>query len=53
VFGRERVVSEGVVQTDRLNTWLDGSAICLIAVSAQGDPLDLGEGEVEALIEKL
>lgn len=38
---------------DRLDAWHDGSAICLIAVGSHGDPLDLGEGEVEALIEKL
>ena len=39
--------------TDRLEAWVDGSAICLIAVSSHGDPLDLGEGEAEALIRKL
>lgn len=38
---------------DRLQAWHDGSAICLIAVSAHGDPLDLGEGEVRRLIEQL
>ena len=37
----------------RLDAWYDGSAICIIAVSSHGDPLDLGEEEVEALIEKL
>jgi len=31
----------------------DGSAICVIAVGSHGDPLDLGEAEVEAFIEKL
>ncbi len=38
---------------DRLDVWHDGSATCIIAVGSCGDPLDLGEGEVEALIEKL
>lgn len=38
---------------DRLDAWYDGSAICLIAVGAQGDPLDLGDEEVRALIAKL
>jgi len=38
---------------DRLEAWHDGSAICLIAVGAHGDPLDLGEGEVRRLIEQL
>ena len=37
----------------RLDAWYDGSAICLIAVGAQGDPLDLGDDEVRALIAKL
>jgi hypothetical protein len=36
-----------------LDAWHDGSAICIIAVGSCGDPLGLGEGEVEALIEKL
>ena len=40
-------------EQDRLDAWYDGSAICLIAVGSHGDPLDLGEHEVEALIEKL
>ena len=39
--------------TDRLDAWYDGSAICVIAVSSHGDPLDLGEGEVKAFIERL
>jgi hypothetical protein len=39
--------------SDRLEVWHDGSAICIIAVGSQGDPLDLGEHEVEDLIEKL
>lgn len=38
---------------DRLDAWYDGSAICLIAVGAHGDPLDLGDDEVRALIAKL
>jgi hypothetical protein len=38
---------------DRLDAWYDGSAICVIAVGSHGDPLDLGEREVEAFIEKL
>jgi hypothetical protein len=38
---------------DRLDAWYDGSAICVIAVGSQGDPLDLGEQEAEAFIEKL
>ena len=38
---------------DRLNAWYDGSAICVIAVGSQGDPLDLGDEEVEAFIQKL
>ncbi len=37
----------------RLDAWYDGSAICLIAVGAHGDPLDLGDDEVRALIAKL
>ena len=38
---------------ERLDAWHDGSSICLIAVGTQGDPLDLGGGEVRALIAKL
>ena len=38
---------------DRLDAWWDGSAICVIAVGSHGDPLDLGEEEVQAFIEKL
>jgi len=38
---------------DRLDAWYDGSAICVIAVGAHGDPLDLAEHEVEAFIAKL
>lgn len=40
-------------QTDRLDAWYDGSSICLIAVGAHGDPLDLGDDEVRVLIGKL
>lgn len=38
---------------DRLDAWFDGSAICVVAVGRHGDPLDLGEEEVRALIAKL
>jgi hypothetical protein len=38
---------------DRLDAWFDGSAVCVVAVSAHGDPLDLSDEEVEAFIEKL
>jgi len=38
---------------DRLELWHDGSATQVIAVSAHGDPLDLGEQEVEHLIRQL
>ena len=38
---------------ERLDAWYDGSAICLIAVGAHGDPLDLSDDEVRALIAKL
>ena len=40
-------------QEERLAAWYDGSAICLIAVGAHGDPLDLADDEVRALIAKL
>ena len=40
-------------QEERLDAWYDGLSICLIAVGAQGDPLDLGDDEVRALIAKL
>ena len=40
-------------QEERLDACYDGSAICLIAVGAHGDPLDLGDDEVRALIAKL
>jgi hypothetical protein len=38
---------------DRLDAWFDGSAICLIAIGAHNEPLDLSNEEVETLIEKL
>jgi len=38
---------------DRLDAWFDGSAVCLIAIGAHNDPLDLSADEVEALIVKL
>ena len=38
---------------DRLDAWFDGSAICLIAIGAHNEPLDLSTEEVEALIAKL
>ncbi|HEX9171082.1 MAG TPA: hypothetical protein VF861_00305 [Telluria sp.] len=40
-------------EQDRLEAWYDGSAICVIAIGSHGDPLDLSESEVEALIAKL
>lgn len=42
-----------VTKKDRLDIWYDGSAICIIAVGASGDPLDLGEEEAEKLLHKL
>jgi len=38
---------------DRLDAWCDGSAIRVVAVATDGGPLDLGEEEVGAFIEKL
>jgi hypothetical protein len=38
--------------TDRCDAWYDG-AVCVIAVAANGDPLDLGENEAEELVTKL
>ncbi len=38
---------------DRLDAWYDGSAIYIVAIAAHGDPLNLGEHEVETFIEKL
>jgi hypothetical protein len=47
-------VTKNKINTDdRLDAWYDGSAICVIAIGSHGDPLDLGEHEVEAFIEKL
>lgn len=46
-------VAKRLFDEDRLDAWFDGSAIQLIAVSSHGDPLDLGEGEVQAFIDKL
>lgn len=40
-------------QEDRLDAWSDGSAICVVSVGTHGDPLDLGEEEVIAFVEKL
>jgi hypothetical protein len=42
-----------VSKKDRVDVWYDGSAICIIAVAANGDPLDLGEGEADDLLRKL
>jgi hypothetical protein len=42
-----------IFEQDRLDAWYDGSAICVIAVGTHGDPLDLADHEVEALIIKL
>jgi hypothetical protein len=42
-----------IFEQDRLDAWYDGSTICVIAVGSHGDPLDLSESEVEALIAKL
>ncbi|MED5613424.1 MULTISPECIES: hypothetical protein [unclassified Janthinobacterium] len=46
-------MNQSNMNEERLDAWYDGSAICLIAVGAQGDPLDLGGDEVRALIAKL
>jgi hypothetical protein len=46
-------LTEKLFESDRLDVQYDGSAIYVIAVGAYGDPLDLGEGEVEDLIAKL
>ena len=46
-------MNEGSEREERLDAWYDGSAICLIAVGAHGDPLDLGDDEVRALIARL
>lgn len=42
-----------IFEEDRLDAWYDGSAICVIAVGSHGDPVDLSDDEVEALIIKL
>ena len=42
-----------ISKKDRLDIWYDGSAICIIAVGANGDPLDLGEEEAGALLERI
>jgi len=49
----EKQLAQKLFDGDRLDVWFDGSAICVIAVGSHGDPLDLGEHEVEALIAKL
>jgi hypothetical protein len=46
-------MSDEAKRADRLDAWYDGSAICVIAVGSHGDPLDLGEDEVAAFIDKL
>ncbi|WP_304277540.1 hypothetical protein [Caulobacter segnis] len=46
-------MAEKLFESDRLDVHYDGSAILIIAVGSYGDPLDLGEGEVEDLIAKL
>lgn len=46
-------MAEKLFEDDRLNVHYDGSALCVIAVGAFGDTLDLGEHEVEDLICKL
>jgi len=38
---------------DRLDAWVDGNSICVIAKSSFGDPLDLSEDEVKEFISKL
>jgi hypothetical protein len=46
-------MAQPTFEGDRLDAWYDGSAICVIAVSSFGDPMDLGDEEVEEFIEKL
>jgi len=46
-------VSETQRRPERLDAWFDGSAICVIAIGSYGDPIDLGDEEVEAFIEEL
>lgn len=50
---RSPALTEKLFESDRLDVHYDGSAICVIAVGSYGDPLDLGESEVEDLIAKL
>jgi hypothetical protein len=50
---KEQKLTDTPKYTERLDAWVDGSAICVVAVSSHGDPLDLNEHEVEAFIEKL
>ncbi|GHC12877.1 hypothetical protein [Thermomonas carbonis] len=38
---------------DRLDVWFDGSAICIVAVASNGDPLDMSESEAEEFLAKL
>jgi hypothetical protein len=38
---------------ERLDAWIDGNSICVIANTSCGDPLDLNENEVAELILKL
>jgi hypothetical protein len=42
-----------LIDDDRCAAWFDGSAVCVIAVGTHGDPLDLGDKQVEGFIEKL
>ena len=46
-------MSTQLFSNDRLDAWYDGSAIRVVAVGADGGPLDLGKDEVETFIEKL
>lgn len=46
-------MSNSVGTSERLDAWWDGSAICVVAVGARGEPLDLAEHEVEAFVAKL
>ncbi|MGH6612183.1 MAG: hypothetical protein ACRECQ_18220 [Burkholderiaceae bacterium] len=42
-----------LARDDRLNAWFDGSAVCVVAISASGDPLDLSEDEAREFLAKL
>jgi len=44
---------ENKMLEDRLDAWVDGNSICVIAASSFGDPLDLNEDEVKEFIAKL